>query len=79
MSLLGLSWSALGALLGALEPLLGLSWARLGALLGHLGAILRPQERIESEEARKRKTLIFLRLLKAFRLSGASLGGSLAT
>ena len=76
---LGLSWSALGALLGALGPVLGLSWARLGALLGHLGAILRPQEPIESEKARRQQTLIFLRCLKEFGLSGASLGGSVAS
>ena len=59
--LLGPSWAALGALLGALGPVLGLSWARLGVLLGHLGAILRLQEPIGSEKARRPKTLIFLR------------------
>ena len=78
-ALLGRSWSALGALLGALGPLKGPSWAPLGGLLGHLGAILRLQEPIESEKARRQKTLIFLRLLKDFGLSGASLGGSVAS
>ena len=42
LGLLGPSWSALGALLGALGAVLGLSWAPLGALLGPLGAILGP-------------------------------------
>ncbi len=77
--LLGPTWAALGALLGALGPVLGLSGACLGALLGHLGAILRPQESIESEKARRPKTLMFRRFLKHFGLSGASLGGSVAT
>ena len=77
--LLGPTWAALGALLGALGPVFGLSGACLGALLGHLGAILRPQESTESEKARRPKTLIFLRCLKDFCLSGASLGGSAAT
>ena len=77
--LLGPSWAALGALLGALGPVLGLSWAPLGALLGHLGAILRPQEPIGSEKARRQTTLIFLRFWSDFCLSGASLGGSVAT
>ena len=76
--LLGPSWAALGALLGALGPVLGLSWARLGALLGHLGAILRPQEPIESEKARRPNTLFFL-FFKDFGLSGASVGGSVAS
>ena len=75
----GPTWAALGALLDALGPVLGLSWARLGALLGHLGAILRPQEPIESEKARRPKTLILHRFLQDFVLSGASLGGSVAT
>ena len=77
--LLGPSWAALGALLGALGPVLGLSWARLGALLGHFGAILRLQEPIESEKARRQKTLILQRFFKDFGLSGASLGGSVAS
>ena len=77
--LLGPSWAALGALLGALGPVLGLSWARLGALLGHLGAILRLQEPIESEKARRQKTLIFIWFLNDFGFSGASLGGSVAS
>ena len=73
------SWAALEALLGALGPVLGLSWARLGALLGHLGAILRPQEHIGSEKTRKPKTLIFHWFFNDFGLSGASLGGSVAS
>ena len=77
--LLEASWAALVALLGALGPVLGLSWARLGALLGHLGAILRPQEPIESEKARKRQILIFRWFFKDFGLSGASVGGSVAS
>ena len=76
---LGPSWAALGALLGALGAVLGPSWAPLGALLGHLGAILRPQEPIGSEKARRQKTLIFLRFWSDLGLSGASLGGSVAT
>ena len=77
-SLLGPSWGALGALLGALGAFLGPSWAPLGALLGHLGAILRPQEPIGSEKGRRPKTCFF-RFWKDVGLSGASLGGSLAT
>ena len=77
--LLGPSWAALEALLSDLGPVLGLSWARLGALLGHLGATLRLQEPIESEKARRQKTLIFLGFLKDFGFSGASLGCSVAT
>ena len=73
------SWAALGAILGALGPVLGLSWARLGALLGHLGAILKPQGPIESEKARRQKTLIFFWFFNDFGISGASLGGSAAT
>ena len=79
MGLLGRSWGPLGALLGALGALLGPSWGPLGALLGHLGAILGPQKPIRSEKARRPKTLIFFRFLKDFGLSGASLGGSLAS
>ena len=73
------SWAALEAHLGALGPVLGLSGACLGALLGHLGAILRPQEPIESEKTKRPKTLIFFWFLKDFGLSGTSLGGSVAT
>ena len=76
MSLLGHSWGALGALLGALGAVLGLSWAPLGALLGHLEAILRPRKVIGSEKARKQKTLLFLRCLKDVCLLGASSGRS---
>ena len=72
--LLGLTWAALGALLGALGPFFGSSWASLGALLGHLGAILRPQKPIGSEKERKRKTLFFLMFLKDVGLSGTSFG-----
>ena len=72
------SSAALGALLNALGPVLSLSWAHLGALLGHLGAILRPQEHIGSEKAKRQKTLIFLIFLKNFGPSGASLGDSVA-
>ena len=72
-------WAALAALLSDLGPVLGLSWACLRALLGHLGAILRLQKPIESEKARRPKSLIFFRLFKDFGLSGASLGGSVAS
>ena len=75
----GSSWGALEALLGALGAVSGPSWASLATLLGHIGAILRPQEPIGSEKARRQKTLVFLRFLKDFGLSGASLGGSLAS
>ena len=84
--LLGLSRCPLGALLngfgvllGALGAVLGASWAPLGALLGHLGAILRPQERIGSEEAGRPKSLIFLRFWKDFGFLGGSRGGSEST
>ena len=73
------SWAAPGALLGALGPVLGLSGDCLGALLGHLWAILRPQEPIESENARRPNILIFLWFFKDFGLWGASLGSSVAS
>ena len=50
MSLLGPSWAALGAVLGALGAVFGPSWA----LLGNLRAILRPQESIGREKARRK-------------------------
>ena len=53
--LLGPSWGALGALLGALGAVFGPSWAPLGALLGPPGAILRPRKAIGSEKARMPK------------------------
>ena len=56
-------WAALAALLSDLGPVLGLSWACLRALLGHLGAILRLQKPIESEKARRPKSLIFFRFV----------------
>ena len=58
--------------MGALGAVLGLSWASLGALLGHLGAILRPRMAIETEKARKPKTLIFSRFWKDVGLLGIS-------
>ena len=64
--LLGPSWAALGARLGALGAVLGLFWASLGAVLGHLGAILRPQEPIGSEKARRQKTLFFSNVFEGF-------------
>ena len=71
---LGRYYGALGALLGALRAVLGLSWASLGTLLGQLGAILKPRKAIGSEQARRQKTLIFLRFLKDFSLLGGLLG-----
>ena len=50
---------ALEALLGAVELVLDLSMACLEAPLGHLGAILRRQKAIESENTRKRKSIDF--------------------
>ena len=76
---LGRSWTALGVLLGVLGRVLRLSWVHLGAILGHFGAILKLQEPIESEKARRQKTLIFFCFFNDFGLSGASLGGSVAT
>ena len=79
-AVLGPSWAALGALLGALGAALGPSWAPLGALLGHLGAILRPQDPIGSEKARKQTTLVFPRFWSHFGISGGPpLGGSEGT
>ena len=78
VGLLWPSWGPLGALLGVLGPLLGSSWAPLGAL-GHIGATLRPQKPIRSEKGRGPTTLMFLRFLKGFGFSGASLGGALAS
>ena len=78
-AVLGPSWAALGALLGALGAVLGPSWTPLGAILGHLGAILRPQEPIGGERARRQKTLIFFRFLKDFGLLGGSLEASEGT
>ena len=69
----------LGALLSALGHVLGLSGARLGPLLGHLDAILGPQEPVYSEKTREQKTLIFTMYFKDFGLSGASVGGSVAS
>ena len=65
-TVLGPSWPALGALLGALGAVLGLSWAPLGALLGHLEAVLRPRMAIGSGKAGRHKSLIFLRFLAIF-------------
>ena len=73
-SILGPSWAALGALLGALGAVLGPSGAPLGPLLGHLGAILRPRMAIGSEKARKQKILIFPWFLKDVGLLGGLLG-----
>ena len=50
---------ALEALLGAVELVLDLSMACLEAPLGHLGAILRRQKAIESENTRKHKNIDF--------------------
>ena len=72
MSLLGPSWAALGAVLGALGAVLGPSWAPLGALLGHLGAILRPQEPIGREKARRQKTSKNTMEINVFSFSGPS-------
>ena len=57
---LGPSWAALGALLGALGAILGPSGASLGALSGHIRAILRPPEPFGSERARRQITVVFL-------------------
>ena len=74
--LLGRSWDDLGRW----GVVLGASWAPLGALLGHLGAILRPQRRIGSEEAGRPKSLISNCLfLKKFGFLGGSRGGSEST
>ena len=50
---------ALGALLGAVELVLDLSMACPEALLGQVGAILRREKAIESENIRKRKSIHF--------------------
>ena len=50
---------ALGALLGAVELVLDLSMACLEALLGHVGAILRREKAIESQNTSKRKNINF--------------------
>ena len=65
--------------MGALDAVLGPSWAHLGALLGDFGAILRPQEPIGCEKAKKAKTVIFLWWLKHLGLVGGSLEGSEGT
>ena len=70
--LLAPSWSALGALLGALGAVLEPSWAPLGALLGHLGAILRLRIAIGSEKARRPTTLIFFSFFQDVGFSGAT-------
>ena len=73
------SWGYLGALLGALEAVLGQCWAPLGALLGSLVDVLRLQEAIGSDSARRPKSMIFLRLVPGFGLLGGALEDSEGT
>ena len=86
LAVLGLSWGSLGLTLGPPMAFLRLSRGPLGALLGpSWGPLGQPWSHLEASEAhRKRKwerpdTLTFFRCLKDLGLSGASLGGSLAT
>ncbi len=78
------SWAPLGALLGRSWALLGPSWASLGPLLGPSWAILEPSGGLKGPSEAKRREgkthKFFLRFLKDYLgLSGASLGGSLAS
>ena len=71
--LLGPSWGALGALLGAPGAVMGLSWAPLGALLGPLGANLSfgwPSE----AKGRECKNQCFSLVFERFWLLGGLLG-----
>ena len=77
--LLGLSWDALGLLLGALGAVLERSWAPLRAFAGHLGTIWRLQRSIASESARMHTTVKHNTCLADLPLLAASFRGSVAT
>ena len=77
--LLGLSWDALGLLLGALGAVLERSWAPLRAFAGHLGTIWRLQRSIASESAIMHTTVKHNTCLADLPLLAASFRCSVAT